>query len=179
MILANVNGGGQVQQLANTFGVDWPHLISQIISFGIVCFLLQRFAYKPILRMLQQRRAAIVEGIAEREAIRTELAEVERHRQEIILRANADAEKLIEEAHEAAAHVRERETQRAIAEAEQIIIKSTEAASREHDRMLLELKQDFAFLVLEATEMATGKLLTMEDQERIAEETLSELTKAA
>jgi F-type H+-transporting ATPase subunit b len=179
MVLAAVASGGQVQQIAKTFGVDWPHLVSQIISFAIVCFLLQRFAYKPVLQMLEKRRQAIADGIAEREAIRSELAEVDHQRQEIILRANSDAEKLIEEARQAAAHVRERETQKAIAEAEQIIIKSTEAASREHDRMLLELKQELASLVLEAATIASGKVLTPEDQARMAEETLSELRKAA
>lgn len=179
LILLDASGGGQVQQIAKTFGVDWPHLISQIISFAIVCFLLQRFAYKPILRMLEQRRQAIEEGIAEREAIKTELAKVDLQSQEILSRANVDAEKLIEEARQAAAHVREREIENAIAEAEQIIIKSNEAAAREHDRMLRELKQELGYLVLEATEIATRKLLTPEDEARLAEEALSELAKAA
>lgn len=179
LMMLNVSSGGQVQQLARTFGVDWPHLISQIISFAIVCFLLQRFAYKPILQMLEQRRRSIAEGIAEREAIKSELVGVGHQRQEIILQANTEAEKLIREAHQAAEYVRERETQKAIADAEQLIVKSNEAASREHDRMLRELKQELAFLVLEATEIATRRVLTPEDQMRIAEETLSELRKAA
>ena len=38
-------GGGQVERIARTFGVDWPHLIAQIISFGIVCALLYWLAY--------------------------------------------------------------------------------------------------------------------------------------
>ena len=42
--------GGQIEQIASKFGVDWPHLIAQIISFGIVCALLYWLAYKPILR---------------------------------------------------------------------------------------------------------------------------------
>ena len=45
-------GGGQIEQIARTFGVDWPHLISQMISFSIVCALLFWFAYKPVLKML-------------------------------------------------------------------------------------------------------------------------------
>ena len=51
-------GGGQIEQIARTFGVDWPHLVAQIISFGIVCAVLYALAYKPILRMLEARRAA-------------------------------------------------------------------------------------------------------------------------
>jgi F-type H+-transporting ATPase subunit b len=179
LILAEVNSGGQVQQIATTFGVDWPHLISQIISFAIVCFLLHRFAYKPILQMLEQRRRQIADGIAEREVIKAELAQVEVQRHEIMLRANAEADKLIEEAHLAAARVREKEMQSAIAEAEQIIIKSHEAALREHDRMLRELKQELAFLVLQAASIATGRLLTPEDERRLAEEALMQIAKAA
>src|SRR5579864_7486605 len=90
-------GGGQIQQLANTFGVDWPHLLSQIISFSIVCLLLYRFAYKPILKMLEERRRQIAQGLADTQKIRAELAETEVQRQQVLLQANAQATKLIEE----------------------------------------------------------------------------------
>ena len=39
-------GEGQVAQIARTFGVDWTHLGAQIISFGIVCAVLYKFAYR-------------------------------------------------------------------------------------------------------------------------------------
>jgi hypothetical protein len=48
LAMAEPDTGGQVQQIAATFGVDWSHLIAQIISFSIVCVLLHRFAYKPV-----------------------------------------------------------------------------------------------------------------------------------
>ena len=178
-VLAEANAGGQIQQIANTFGVDWPHLLSQIISFGIVCFLLQRFAYRPILRMLEERRQQIAEGIAEREKIKKELAHAEVQRQEILVRADTEANKVVEEAHAAAARVREKETQRALAEAEQILINSRQAAQQEHDRMFRELKRQLGILVIQATSMATQKILTPEDQRRMAEETLKAVAKAA
>ena len=178
-LLATGNPGGQVQQIAETFGVDWPHLVAQIISFGIVCFLLHRFAYKPVLRMLEERREQIAQGIAEREKIRSELAQAEAQRHEIFLHANAQVTKVIEEAHAAAARVRESETQKAIVAAEQIIVKSREAAEQEHDRMLIELKREIGALVVQATAVVTGKILTPDDQRRMAEETLREMTRAA
>src|ERR1700747_2371788 len=122
--LAKPDSGGQIQQLATPFGVDWPHLISQIISFSIVCALLYRFAYTPILKMLEERRRQIAQGLADQEKIRTELAETEAQRQKVLLQANAQATRLIEEAHAAAARVKEQETQKAIAAGEQILIKS-------------------------------------------------------
>jgi F-type H+-transporting ATPase subunit b len=178
-VLADASAGGQIEQIANTFGVDWPHLVSQIISFGIVCFLLQRFAYRPILRMLEERRQQIAQGIAEREKIKNELAQAEQQRQEILVRADTEASKVIEEAHAAAARVREKETQKAIAEAEQILVKSREAAQEERNRMLRELKQELGILVIQATSMATRKILTLEDQRRMAEETLKQVAQVA
>jgi len=165
------DAGGQIQQIALTFGVDWPHLIAQIISFSIVCLLLHRFAYRPILAMLEERRRQIEQGLADTEKIRAELARTETQRADVMIHANAEATKLIEEAHIAAARVERHEIQKAIASAEQIVVKSREAAAQEHDRMLAELKSDVGRLVLQATTRVTGRILTAEDQHRLAEET--------
>jgi len=179
VLLVEPNGGGQIRQIANTFGVDWPHLLAQIISFSIVCILLHRFAYKPILKMLEERRRQIAQGLADTEKVRAELAQAEAKRKEIILQANAQATKLIEEAHTAAAHVQQQETQKAIAAAEQILAKSREAAAHEHARMLVELKREVGQLVVQSTAIVTGKILTKDDQRRMAEETIGRLTPAA
>ncbi|PYT39934.1 MAG: ATP synthase F0 subunit B [Acidobacteria bacterium] len=179
LLLAEVDGGGQIQQIASTFGVDWPHLVAQMISFGIVCILLHRFGYKPILRMLGERRQQIAQGLADTEKIKAELDRTEAQRQEIMMQANAQAAKLIEEAHAAAARVQQQESQKAIAAAEQIIIKSREVAVQEHARMLAELKREVGRLVVQATVAVTGKILTPEDQRRMAEESMRELATAA
>ena len=179
ILLVEANGGGQIQQLASTFGVDWPHLLAQMISFSIVCILLHRFAYKPILKILEERRLQIAQGIAETETIRAELARAEAKCRDIILQADGQATKLIEEAHAAAGRVQQQETQKAIAAAEQILIKSREAAAQEHARMLLELKREVGQLVVQTATMLTGKILTKEDQRRMAEGTIERLTTAA
>jgi F-type H+-transporting ATPase subunit b len=179
MLLEEGNSGGQIQQIASTFGVDWPHLIAQMISFSIVCILLHRFAYKPILKILEERRLQIAQGIAETEKIRAELARAEAKCRDIILQADGQATKLIEEAHAAAGRVQQQETQKAIAAAEQILIKSREAAAQEHARMLLELKREVGQLVVQTATMLTGKILTKEDQRRMAEGTIERLTTAA
>src|SRR6266478_6526583 len=156
---------------AKQFGVDWPHFIAQVISFGIVAFLLHRFAYKRVLDMLEERRQRITEGLANAEKIKAELARTEAERLEVISQANAQATKLIEEARAAAARVQEQETQKAIAAAEDIIREAREAAAADHARMLAELKREIGRLVVQTTATVTGKILTPEDQRRLAEET--------
>lgn len=160
---------------AKQFGVDWPHLIAQIVSFGIVAFLLQKFAYKPVVQMLEERRQRIAEGLANAEKSKAELAKAEAQRQEILAQANAQANKFIEEARAAAARVQEQETQKAIAAAEQIVTKAREAAAQDHARMLTELKREVGRLVVQTTATVTGKILTAEDQRRLAEETAKQV----
>ena len=60
--------------------------------------------------------------------------------------------------------------------AEQIMVKAREAAAQDHARMLVELKREVGRLVVQATAGVTGKILTPEDQRRLAEETARELT---
>ena len=174
-LLLFADGGGQIEQIASTFGVDWPHLISQMISFSIVCVLLYRFAYKPVLKMLATRRELIAHGLANSEKIEAELAKTEAQRQEVLARANVESTRFIEEARMAAAQLREQETQKATRTAEWIVGKAREAAAQDHTRMLAELKRDVGRLVVQTTANITGKILTAEDQQRLAEETAREL----
>jgi F-type H+-transporting ATPase subunit b len=173
---AGGEGGGPVQEIARTFGVDWSFLIAQIISFCIVCALLYKFAYQRVLTMLEERRQKIAEGLANAEKIKGELQRTEQARQEVLVQAGAQATKLIEEARAAAARVQAQETQKAIAAAEQIIAKAREAAAADHARMLTELKREVGRLVVQTTATVTGKILTPDDQKRLAEETNRQLT---
>jgi len=171
--------GGDLESMARetarTFGVDLPHLVSQIISFCVVCVLLYFFAYKRVLAILEERRQRIADGLANAEKIRLELQRTEQARQELLAQANVQANKLIDEARAAAARVREQETQRAVTAAEQIISKAREAAAADHARMLTELKREVGRLVVQTTASVTGKILTPEDQKRLAEETSRQL----
>jgi F-type H+-transporting ATPase subunit b len=174
-----LNSGGQIQRIAETFGVDWPHLIAQIISFSIVCVLLQRFAYKPVLKMLDQRRQQIAGSLTDREKIKSELAQTETNCHEIIVQANVQAKLLIDEARKSAARLHQQETQKAVAAAEQILVKAHEAAAREHARMLVDLKREVGQLVIQTATNVTGKVLTIEDQRRMVLETSERLATVA
>jgi F-type H+-transporting ATPase subunit b len=171
-----MSSSGEVGTIAQTFGVDWPHLIAQIISFCIVCIILQRFAYRPVLNMLTQRRRQIVQSLADSEKVKADLARTELERQQILAKANAEANQLIEDAHAAAARVEQVETQKAIREAEQIAVKAGEAAVQERARMLAELKREVGRLVVQTTATVAGKVLTDDDQRRLAQETEKQLT---
>jgi F-type H+-transporting ATPase subunit b len=110
VIFAASSGGVTdiLRETAETFGWNWKLFVSQVISFCIVALLLRRFAYKPILAILEERRRKIEEGQLNAEKIRKELAEAEKRYQEIVSKANTDAQKMIDEARTSAAHLSER-----------------------------------------------------------------------
>jgi len=157
------------------FGFNTPLFVSQIISFCIVAFLLHRFAYKPILTVLEERRQRIAEGLANADQIKAELANAQAKSQEILSQAGSQANKIIEEARAAAAKVTEMEMQKAIAAAQDIINKARAANEAELVRMKTELRREVGRLVVETTARVTGKILTVDDQQRLAEETNRQL----
>jgi F-type H+-transporting ATPase subunit b len=168
-------GGSRIEEIARTFGVDWPHLMAQIISFGIVCAVLYRLAYTPILKILAARRQQIADGLANAEKIKAELARIEAERHVILTQAGADGKQLIEEARAAAARVGAEETQKAVAAAELVLARAHEAAERDRALLLAEARREIGRLVVRTTAAVTGKILTAEDQRRLAEETASQL----
>ena len=175
VLTAEVESGGQIEQIAQTFGVDWPHLIAQMISFGILCVLLHRFAYKPVLKMLESRRQVITQSFANADKVKAELARTEAQRQEVMVQANVQATQFIDEARVAAEGLLKQETKKATAAAEEIIARARQATAQDHARMLAELKREVGRLVVETTGAVTGKILTTEDQRRLAEETEKQL----
>ena len=148
---------------------------SQVISFAIVAFLLRRFAYKPILAVLEERRRRIEEGQLNAEKIKQQLAEAEQRYGEILAKANADAQKMIDEARQSSAHLAERKQQEAIAAAEQILTKAREATAMDHERMMESLKREIGRLVVDTTAKVTGKVLGQDDQRRLQEEAARQL----
>ena len=177
LILAQSSGGivDSAKEIADTFGWNWQLFLSQVISFCIVALLLRKFAYKPILGVLEERRQRIEQGLLNAELIKKQLAEAEHRYAEILAKANADAQKMIDEARASSAHLAERKEQEAIAAAEQIIAKAREASAIEHEHTMEALKRELGRLVVDTTAKVTGKVLTSDDQRRLQEEAARQL----
>lgn len=162
-------------EIAQTFGLDWAKFISQVIIVLIVYFVLAKYAFGPILSLLEARRARIVEGEEKLKKIELDLASAEERVKARLDEANASAERLIVEARESADILKEQKTQEAVKEAQQITAKAREAAKLEHESALNELKRDFGRLVIESTSKVTGKVLDDSDRKRINDETVGQV----
>ena len=170
-----VESGNKFEQITSTFGVHWSLFISQLVSFLIVCFVLKKFAYGPIMDMLAQRQKRIADGEAKLTEIEQKLADSEKTTADLIEKANADAQRLIEEAKESAAALSEKKAQEAVSQAQSIISKAEEAAKAERASMAAELKQEFGRLVVATTSQVSGKVLSDDDQSRLNQEAIATL----
>jgi F-type H+-transporting ATPase subunit b len=166
------------QNIAQTFGIYWPNFIAQVILFVVVYFILRRYAFKPIVDMFEERRRRIEEGQLNAEKIKQQLALAQQRYEEILAKAGAEAQRLLEEVRVSSERLAEQKRQEAIAEAERISQKAQESIHLERDRVMAEVKHELGRLVVETTEKVTGKVLTPSDQQRLNEETARQLATA-
>lgn len=167
---------GPIAEIATTFGVSWPHLMAQTVSFSIVCALLYRLAYRPILRMLDLRRQQIARGIAHAEEIEEELRRTRAARDQVLAQASHEAAQIVDRARAAAARAATAEIEKATAGASTILAHAQEEAARDRARMRAELTREVGRLVVQTSAAVTGKILTPHDQRRLFEEAAHQLS---
>lgn len=162
-----------VDKIVKTFGLHWSLFFSQLVAFLIVCFLLKKFAYGPVMEMLEERRQRIADGEAKLVEIAQKLADSEKEKAILLEKANSDAKRLITEAKESAISLSEQKAHEATNQAQTILAKAQEAARAERATMQSELKKEFGRLVVATTSKVTGKTLDDADQKRINQEAVS------
>ncbi len=167
---------GIAYQIAGDFGLAWGKFFAQVIIFILVYTILKKYAFGPIMGMLEQRRQRIADGEAKLEKIGRDAAEARQNSQAILDKAEADAARLVKEADDAAKLIQERRQQDAVASANTIIAKAREAAQLEQEQLMSQLKREFGRMVSDATSRVTGKVLTTDDQGRINQETAAQVS---
>ena len=161
----------QVTQIIGPFGVDWWKFATTTINFVIVLFILHRFAYKPLLQMLSERRDRIEKSLKDAEKIKEELTRTETARKETLDKAYAQAQRLIDEAKVSAGKVEEKKIHEATAQAAEIVRKAHASAVQDREKQFIELKKQIGGLVVDTTSRVVGKVITPEDEKRLQEET--------
>jgi F-type H+-transporting ATPase subunit b len=174
--LPTILAAGKVDALVEKFGLAWPKFFAQVIIFWIVFSILKKYAFGPILGMLEQRRQRIADGEAKLEKITKDAAAAAKNAQAVLDKAEADAARLVKEADEAAKALAASKEQEAVASANSIVAKAREAAELEKQQLMSQLKREFGRMVADATSRVTGKVLSNDDQSRINQETAAQVS---
>lgn len=140
-------------------GINPGILITQILNFAILIFLLYRFLYNPVLNMLQERRERIREGLAEAERVRAEAEEQRKQYEQELARQRQESQERIQKAMQAGEEARAEIIAEARKEAEQIKLRAREEIEYERRQALEQLRTQVADLsILAASRILDGAI---------------------
>jgi F-type H+-transporting ATPase subunit b len=163
------------QDIGTKTGFTLPQFLAQCVAVTILLLLVNKLAWKPVIKMLDERRQIIADSITNANKIKKELADAEASRLAIIQKANEKANAIIADAEKSALAVAEQRTKEATRQAEDIIKNAHEAAVLDRNRLMSELKAHLGELVVQTTQKVAGKVLTADDQARLNRETIQQI----
>ncbi len=171
-VMAAAAGGGAAEggNVLTQLGITPGKFLAQLITFTVVLVILYKFAYGPILKMLEARREKIRQSLENAEKVEKELAEAEITRKNIIKEANEKANEIISQANETAQTQVEQKIQAAVQEAERIVAKAKDAGRLETEKMKQDARAEIGSLVVATAAQVTGKVLNDDDQRRLNDE---------
>jgi F-type H+-transporting ATPase subunit b len=138
-------------------GINLPGLITQLISFTVLLFLLTKFLYKPVLKLLDERAEKIKKGLSDAELASKGAEEAAQRIEDEISQARLEGKKLIEEAQKASTKLRDAEKEKISVEIQSMMDKARKEIESERDGAILELKNEFGSLVIGAASKVIEK----------------------
>lgn len=166
----------QILQIFDLFGLDIRFLLAQIVNFGIVAFLLYKFAFKPVLATIEERQKKISDGLQYAEEMKIKLADAEKEHAATLQKAQQEAQTILGEARETAKLYLDKQTEAAAGKSEEIIAKAKEAIELERNKMLTEVRGEVVRLVIDTTSKVLTKDLSEGERSRFSKSAAEELT---
>lgn len=163
-------------ELIEKLGIDWKLIVAQIINFGIVLFLLYKFAYKPVLTALDKRKNMIEKGVNDAKKSEEMLAEIEALKEKALAAVKEKTAEMMEQAAKDASTMKQEILAESHEEAKKAIDKAKTEIEHQKQLMLKEAKSDIGRMIVAATIKILDKEFTEQDQKRLMEEAAKEIT---
>ncbi len=163
-------------EILNQFGVQPILLAAQVVNFLILLFILKRFLYKPILNVLAERKKRIEDSLKNAGDIELKLEQTNEKIDQMLIKASEEGQKILDESQKSALQLKDEILQKAAQEAQTVIKKAEESVRLEREKMMSEAKEEVMNLVVEVFRRLTGKVLSKEDQRKIIEKGVRNLT---
>ena len=157
-------------------GISLPTLLAQIINFAILLGLLYLVAYKPIMRMLDERSRKIKESMEQTEFIKEQAVHAEEEVKKQLEAAAKEGQEVIARAVRTGEEIRREAQQKARWEAESLIARARMEIQRERDDAIDELRKEFADLTILAAGKVIDRSLDREAHRQLIDKVLEEST---
>jgi F-type H+-transporting ATPase subunit b len=159
----------------DAFGVDVPKLLFQVINFLLLLYLLNRFLFKPVLKLLDERESRIKKGLEDAEAAARDRELAQAEREAALDEARKEAQAMIARATKIADDSRAEILAEAKAQAEKVTTRATEEITAEKERAMAELRATVADLALQAASRLVRKEMDGPTQRKLVEDFLAEV----
>jgi len=157
-------------------GINLPTLLAQIINFAILLGLMYLVAYKPIMRMFDERSRKIRESMEQTEFIKEQAAHAEEEVKKQLEAAGKEGQEVIARAVRTGEEVRREAKQEARQEAESLIARARVEIQRERDDAIDELRKEFADLTILAASKVIDRSLDKKAHRQLIDKVLEEST---
>lgn len=158
-----------MEELIKTFHIETGLVIAQLVNFAIVLFVLYKFAYKPILKNLNDRTKKIEKGVEDAKNAEKRLEQIAEKEKEVLVSARKEAQAIIKKSEEDAKKNADNIAAEAKVQTEKMIGETKKAIENEKKNMLTEVKSEIAGLVILATEKLISEKLDKEKNQKIIE----------
>jgi F-type H+-transporting ATPase subunit b len=150
-------------------------MIWTLVCFAITFYVLRRFAFGPVQKLIDERRKRVRDAIEEADHARSEARKLLEEHRRLMAKARGDAEEILAEARRDGEAQRSRLRNELEADRQRRLEETTKQIGAETARALEQIRGEVADLTVIATEKVTGKVLDAEDQKRLIEEAVGEL----
>jgi len=158
-----------MEELIKTFHIDWKLIVAQLINFAIVLWVLKKFAYGPVLKMMTERADKIDKGVKDAESAGAKLAEIAEKEKAVLVEARKQAQEIVAKSEAVAMKNKEELIVEAKAQSEKILADSAKKIEQEKNQMMQEVKGQLAELIISATSKIVDiKIDEEKDKELIA-----------
>jgi F-type H+-transporting ATPase subunit b len=162
-------------EIIKEFGINPVLLAAQIVNFTILLLLLRAFLYKPILKLLEERKKRVAASLKQAEEIENKLAEISQDQEKILQKAREEAARIIAESKQEAKELAEKTMQETKETVDQMIKRSEERVQLEKEKMMALVKKDITELVIAATAKVAKKTMDEPTNKKLIDETIKEL----
>ncbi len=162
--------------VAHTFGLEPALFAGQLINFLIVLGVMWLFAYKPILKMLNDREERITKSVKDAEEIEKRVMANEKERNELLAQAQKDAQALHAQAMIDSEARKVEMVEAAKREVERVIQKGKEQLKDEHTAMMIEARKDLVEIAVKAAAKIISTEMDEKKSKSLAEEVVRKLT---
>ncbi len=156
----------------NQFGINIQYLIFYTLDFFIILYILQKFLFKKIFRILDEREKKIVESLEYAEAIKKKKEEMDERYKEAMHKTQREVQEMIREAKISAEKLSQDILLNAENEAKVFIKKAEEEVQNTHDKMYITLKKELLDIVLFTTKKVLRENMTKEIEANITKDTI-------